>query len=395
VFDNRSMLAGIRVVEMANVISGPFAGMLLADLGADVVKVEMTGTGDPFRTWAGEGPAISPAFAAYNRGKRSIELDVKTPRGRENYLHLAANADVVIENFRPGALDRAGVGYEALKERAPRLVYCSISGMGQTGPYRDLPTFDGIAQAMSGLWSQLVEMDTPDPVGPPISDQLTGLYAAYGVLGALVSRVTTGLGRRIDVSMLGASIAFQPHGVADYLLTGAIADKSSRARVSQSFAFVCADGLPLAIHLSSPPKFWLALLAAIDRKELVDHPDYASKAMRERNYEQLRQELATVFSTKDRSHWLERLIDNDVPCGPLNTVAEAMTDPQAMALRMARTFGRGKRAMPLVGYAIDDPQRPEDEPDRPVPLLGEHTAQILEELGLSDAAGSASLSSTS
>jgi crotonobetainyl-CoA:carnitine CoA-transferase CaiB-like acyl-CoA transferase len=117
--------------------------------------------------------------------------------------------------------------------------------------------------------------------------------------------------------------------------------------------------------------------------------------MRERNYEQLRQELATVFSTKDRSHWLERLIDNDVPCGPLNTVAEAMTDPQAMALRMARTFGRGKRAMPLVGYAIDDPQRPEDEPDRPVPLLGEHTAQILEELGLSDAAGSASLSSTS
>ncbi len=372
-----AMLGGVRVIEMANVISGPFTGMQLADMGAEVIKVETPGTGDPFRTWAGDSAALSPAFAAYNRGKLSVEIDIKTPEGRATYLDLAASADVVIENFRPGALDRAGVGYAALQPRAPHLIYCAITGMGQSGPDHLLPTYDGIAQAASGLLSQLVDVTAPDPVGPPISDQLTGLYAALGIVGALVARQSTGLGRRIDVSMLGATLAFQPHAAAEYLMQGLVADKSARARVSQSYGFLCRDGLSLAVHLSSPPKFWLALLAALGREDLAAHPDYATKSARERNYTALRRELAQVFIARPRSEWLEMLRAHDVPCGPVNTIAEALEAPQAQALGMTRTFGEGARAVPLVGYPFEDSARPRTDHTRPVPELGEHTAQII------------------
>ncbi|MCZ6564207.1 MAG: CaiB/BaiF CoA-transferase family protein, partial [Deltaproteobacteria bacterium] len=182
------LLKKIKVLEMAHVISGPYAGMLLADLGADVIKVEMPGTGDYFRIWDGKDDAIRPSFAAYNRGKRSVTINVQTQSGQELYLRLASKVDVVLENFRPGTLERFGVGYEAIREENPDVIYCSLTGMGPTGPYKHRPTYDAIAQAMSGLWSQLTDMDRPEPVGPAISDQLSGLYAAYGILGALVSR---------------------------------------------------------------------------------------------------------------------------------------------------------------------------------------------------------------
>lgn len=372
-----SMLDGVRVIEMANVISGPFTGMQLADMGAEVIKVETPGTGDPFRTWASDAGDISPAFAAYNRGKQSIEIDIKTPEGRAIYIDLALSADVVIENFRPGALDRAGVGYAALSARAPHLIYCSITGMGPSGPDHQLPTYDGIAQAASGLLSQLVDLSAPDPVGPPISDQLTGLYAALGIVGALVARQATGLGRRIDVSMLGATLAFQPHAAAEYLMQGVCADKTSRARVSQSFGFVCADGCALAVHLSSPPKFWLALLAVLGRTDLAVHPDYATKEARERNYPALQQELAQAFAQQARSVWLDALRAADVPCAPVHTIAEALEAPQAQALCMTRTFGEGARAVPLVGYPFADSLRPDADHARAVPKLGEHTGQII------------------
>jgi formyl-CoA transferase len=374
------MLDGIRVIEMANVISGPFTGMQLADLGAEVIKVETPGTGDPFRNWAPDSGVISPAFAAYNRGKKSVEIDIKTPQGRDAYLQLAQGADVVIENFRPGALDRAGVGYAQLRPLAPHLIYCAITGMGQNGPDHLLPTYDGIAQAASGLLSQLVDLSSPDPVGPPISDQLTGLYAAQGILGALVARQSSGLGRRIDVSMLGASLAFQPHAAAEYLMEGSVADSSSRARISQSYGFVCGDGRALAVHLSSPPKFWNALVTVLGRGDLASHPDYATKAGRQRNYPALQRELAPVFARQARADWLDALRAADVPCAPVHTIDEALSAPQAQALRMTRTFGSGARALPLVGYPFDDDLRPDCDHARPVPQLGEHTSDVLSAL---------------
>lgn len=370
------LLSGVKVLEMANVISGPYGGMLLADLGAEVIKVEMPGAGDPFRKWAGDDKAILPAFAAYNRGKKSITINVKTEAGRELYLKLASDVDVVLENFRPGTLDRFCVGYDEVVKRNPKVIYCSATGMGNKGPYRDRPTYDAIAQALSGLWSQFTDLENPEAVGPPMSDQLTGLFTAYGILGALVSRSLSGKGRKIDVSMLSASLAFQPLVVADYLQKGVVADKTSRSHRSQSYAFVASDGLPFAIHLSSPPKFWRGLLKALEREDLAEDSRFAVKTDRIANYGVLRTELQKVVGEQPRAYWLDRLTQYDVPSGPIYTIAETLSDPQVDTLQMVRTFGDGERAMPLVGYAVDYTGTP-DESQRPVPELGEHTEEIL------------------
>ena len=375
-------LDGIKVLEMANVISGPFTGMLLADLGAEVIKVEMPGSGDPFRGWAGDDSAITASFAAYNRGKKSVTINIQSESGQVVYRRLASTVDVVLENFRPGTLDRYGIGYDELKEDNPGLVYCSITGMGSVGPYKSRPTFDAIAQGMSGLWSQLTDMDDPEPVGPPISDQLTGLYGVYGVLGALVSRSLTGLGQRLELSMLGASIGFQPIAVADHLMDGLVANKSSRAHNSQSYSFVGSDDLPFAIHLSTPQKFWEGLAQAVGRPELVTDPRFEKKAGRVKHYDVLRQELMQAFSTKPRDEWLAILAEHDVPAGPIYTIAEAVQDPQVQAIQMVRTFGEGDRALDLLGFPVNYHGTPLKEGPAP-PHLGEHTAEVLAALGLS------------
>ncbi len=381
------MLDGVRVIEMANVISGPFAGMLLSDMGAEVIKVEMPGSGDPFRMWSGAQDGIAPSFAAYNRGKKSVTIDVKTAEGRAAYAKIAASADVVIDNFRPGTLDRLGIGCEALRAGNQRLIYCAISGLGHVGPDRDRPTYDAIAQAMSGLWSQLTDLDDPEPVGPPMSDQLTGLYAANAVLGALVARGRNGgTGQRLDVSMLGASVAFQPHAVAEYLGGGQVATKLSRAHVSQSYAFVSGDGRPFAVHLSSQPKFWKALIAAIARPELEQDPRFATKPARGANYDALRAELQRLFSTRPRAEWLAALQAADVPCGPIHTIEQALEDPQVRALDMVRRFGSGDREMQLVGYGFASSDQRADDAARAVPHLGEHTDAVLAGCGFDTAA---------
>jgi len=373
-------LAGVTVIEMASFISGPYAGMLLADLGADVVKVEPPGTGEPFRAWGERRGAVRPQFAAYNRGKTAVTLDVRTPAGREVYLRLAATADVVIENFRPGTSERLGIGYEEVRRTNPRVVYCAVSGMGSSGPYRDRPTYDAIGQAMSGLWSVLTDIRDPRPVGPPMSDQLTGLYAAYGILGALFSRERRGEGQRIEVSMLSASIAFMVEPATNYLLTGEIGDASARPRRSQSYAFVASDGLPLAIHLSSPPKFWEALATAVGRPELVRDPRFAGKADRVRNYDRLHEVLAEVFRTRPRAEWLALLERHDVPAAPINNVAEALADPQVAHLGLVREFGHGERATRLVGSPVAFAATPCDG-DLAPPEIGEHNAEVFGRLG--------------
>lgn len=370
---------------MANFISGPYAAMLLADLGAEVLKVELPGTGDPFRAWGEYLGALRPQFAAYNRGKKSLTLDVRTESGRDVYRRLAATADVVIENFRPGTAERLGIGYESLRAANQRLVYCAITGLGSSGPEAHRPTYDAIGQALSGLWSVLTELRDPKPIGPPFSDLLTGLYSAYGILGALVARERTGCGQRLEASMLSASIAFLSEPVANYLLAGEVSHQTSRPRRSQSYAFVAADGLPLAIHLSSPLKFWEALLDAMGRKDLAADPRFRSKADRVRNYDALRAELAAVFLARPRAEWLDVLARHDVPAAPIKDIAEALADPQAQHLGMVRTFGEGERAARLVGYPVAFEGTPA-VPGLPPPELGEHTTEVLEALGYDAAA---------
>jgi crotonobetainyl-CoA:carnitine CoA-transferase CaiB-like acyl-CoA transferase len=371
-------LEGTKVIEMANVISGPYAGMLLADLGAEVVKVEMPGSGDVFRMWDGDVTKIRPYFAAYNRGKRSVTLDVRTDEGREAFLRLAAGADVVVENFRPGVMDRFGLGYEAVREVAPEVVYCSVTGMGNRGPAAAQPVYDAVVQAVSGLWSQLTDMDDPEPVGPAISDQLTSLYAVQGILAALLHRERTGEGQHLHASMLAASMAFQTVPIADWTMEGRVADKSSRPRRSQSYAFRASDGRPLAIHLSTPQKFWLGLLRVVGRPELADDPRFGDKAGRIAHYDELHEILAEEFARRPRDEWLARLGEEDVPSAPINTIAEALDEPQVQAGDLVQTFGTGERAVDLVGFPVEFSASP-CTPGLPPPEIGEHSDEVLAE----------------
>lgn len=375
-------LNGIKVLEMAHVISGPYAGTLLADLGAEVLKVEMPGQGDYFRMWDAKEGVIRPPFAAYNRGKKSVTVNIQTEEGRQIYKRLAADSDVVLENFRPGALDKYGIGYDDLKQINPALIYCSISGMGASGPYMNRPTYDQIAQAMSGLWSQLTDMADPEPVGPPICDQLTGMNAAYGILGALVGRSLNGLGQKLDVSMLGSGVAFSPAAIAAYTMEGDLPNKSSRAHGSQSYAFAGSDGKPFAIHLSTPQKFWEGCCNVAGRPDLITDERFSTKSGRIRNYDQLREELLRAFGKEPREHWLKALEASDVPCGPLYDMGETLSDPQVSHLGLVQTFGEGDRSLDLLGFPVEY-SATICKPGLPPPLLGEHTESTLTGLGYS------------
>ncbi|MGW6455153.1 CaiB/BaiF CoA transferase family protein [Streptomyces sp. NPDC055078] len=373
-------LTGIRVLENANFISGPYAGMLLADQGAEVIKVEMPGSGDPFRRWSGRGEEILPQFAAFNRGKRSVTINLKHEAGRDAYLLLAEQADVVLENFRPGWLDGLGLGYAEVSRRNPRAVYCSLSGMGTVGPYRDRPTYDAIAQAVSGLWSQISERADPRPIGPALSDQITGMTTAYGILGALVERGISGRGQRLETSMLAASLAFMAHPVAEYTMTGEISGPATRPRRSQTYALTGSDGKPFGIHLSSPPKFWQSLTRAIGRPELADDPRFITKNDRIEHYDELHTILAEAVAAKPRDAWLAVLEEYDVPVAPIHDVAEALADPQVRAIGMTETFGAGEQALDLVGFPVRY-ERTASEAALPPPRVGEHTDPVLAEAG--------------
>lgn len=377
-------LTGYKVLEMANFISGPYAAMLLADLGAEVIKIELPGTGDPFRSWGERQSEERPQFAAYNRGKKSVTINAQFESGREVYRRLAQKMDVVVENFRPGTLDRMGLGYEALRETNPKLVYCAMSGMGSSGPYRNRPTYDSIAQAYSGLLSVLTDMKNPKPIGPAMSDQLTGAYAAYGIVAALLTRETRGHGQKIEISMLAANMAFMTEPVAEYMHDGEVSDQDSRSHRSQSYAFVASDGLPLAVHLSTPPKFWQGLATGVGRPELIEDPRFKTKNDRVKNYHLLRDLLAEAIRTRPRAEWLSILEQLDVPVAPINNIAETLDDPQVKHIGMLQTFGEGERAKKLVGFPISFAETA-CEPGLPPPGLGEHNDEIFAALGFTEA----------
>ncbi len=377
-------LHGITVVEFADYVTGPYCGALLADLGARVIKIEAPGRGDPFRGWGAAG--YSATFCSVNRGKESMTLDLRTPAGQEVARALAQRADVFIENHRPGVAERMGVGYEQLRALNPRLVYCSISGFGQDGPYRDRPGYDTIGQAMGGLLSLLTDRGAPRGMGISLSDHLAGLFAAYGILGALVGRAQTGQGQRVETSLLQATVAFVGENAARYFENGEVPDRAHRTHTAQVYAFVAGDGLPFVIHLSSPQKFFEGLARAVERPELVSDPRFANKDARQAHYDALEAILAAVFRTQPRADWLERLRAHDVPTAPLNSLDEVFADPQVQHLGMARTLHHPECGdVPLVDSAVRLTTMPHGT-DVPPPVLGEHTAALLRELGYDDAA---------
>lgn len=370
-----SVLQGIHVVDQGTFITGPAAGMMLGDLGADVIKIEQPGSGDPFRAY--KGSLYSPHFQAYNRNKRSITLNTKTPEDLEKFDELIRTADVYIQNFRPGVAERLNVGVERLQKINPRLIYCSISGFGPTGPAALRPAYDGVAQAASGFLSLLINPGNPRVVGPALADSLTGFYATYGILGALYERERTGKGRKVELSMLEAMTHFNLDAFTHFYQAGEVVGPYTRPSVSQTYVLECADGKWIALHMSSPEKFWVGLAEVIDRPTLLQDPRFADRHNRITNQAVLIELLAGIFKERDRAQWCRRLEEKDVPHAPVYDASEALEDPQAKHLELlisARhpTMGEFRTVRCPISY---DGERSKEV--RPPPVLGEHNDEIL------------------
>lgn len=372
-----SVLRDIRVLDLGAVIAGPFTGKLLADLGADVIKIEKPDSGDQFRSY-------QAGFDAINFGKRSICLDLQSPGGRDALLRLVDDADVLLENFRPGVMERLGLGDDVLRARNPGLVHCAISGFGAKGPYSDRPAFDNAVTALSGFLSLLVDEDHPFVPGPPIADGITALYACYGILGALYERTHTGAGRRIDVNMVESLVGFAHQPFGHLFRTGEVQGPTTRAKSAQAYVARCSDGRLVGLHLSSPDKFWQGLIAALERPDLGTNPNYADYSSRVENYDELNNELAKEFAKLSRADWCNRLEQHEVPHAPVHRIDEAVAEPQFAALG---TFGAVRSPEGAELKFVRRPVTIDGERDvatRMPPLLGEHTREVLFECGLSE-----------
>jgi crotonobetainyl-CoA:carnitine CoA-transferase CaiB-like acyl-CoA transferase len=374
-----SPLSGIRVVDLSRVLAGPYATMVLADLGADVVKVEHPCGGDETRSW---GPPYAGGEAAYflsvNRSKRSVALDLKAPEGRELALELCARADVVIENFRPGGAARLGLDYEAVRARRPDVVYCTISGFGRREPSAR-PGYDFIVQAESGLMAITGEPDgAPTKVGVALVDVLTGLNAATAILATLHRRATTGEGELIELSLLDSTFAALVNVAQNALVTGEEPERYGNAHPSivPYEPFRAADGW-VAVAAANDG-LYARLCAAIERPDLAADERYATNEARVRNRTTLIAELAHVFAERSTGEWVELLLAAGVPAGKIRGVGEALRAAATATARVSHpTAGELELVAPPFSLASAGVREPE-----PPPLLGQHTAEVLAELGV-------------
>jgi crotonobetainyl-CoA:carnitine CoA-transferase CaiB-like acyl-CoA transferase len=381
-------LDGLTVIDLTRVLSGPYCTMLLADMGARVIKIEQPGRGDDTRGW---GPPFVGSESAYflsiNRNKESVTLDLKSRDGRALLDRLLARADVLVENFRPGAMQRLGFGYDALAPRFPSLVYCSISGFGQTGPRRDQPGYDAVIQGEGGLMSITGEEHGPPlRLGVAISDIVSGMFAAQGIAMALLARFRTGRGQHVDIGMLDSTAALLTYQAAIYFATGA-----SPARLGNRHptivpyeTFPAADGdLVLAV---GNDELWRSFCRAADLTALADDPRFATNRARVQHYDQLKPQIDSRLRTRTRAEWIERLTAEGVPCGSVRAIGDVLTDPQLDARGMIAAVEHATlgplRTLGLPIKLSDTPGRVRSAP----PTLGQHTGSVLhDDLGLSEA----------
>ena len=380
-------LAGIRVIDFTHMLAGPFATWVLGAFGADIVKVEHP-DGDFTRSVGPRVGGTSIYFASVNRNKRSIALDLKSPAAREIAGRLAAGADILVENNRPGVMERLGLGYEALSARNPRLVYASISGFGQTGPLRDRPAFDMVIQAMSGMMSITgAEGGPPVRVGASLGDLGASLFAVAGILAALQERHRTGRGSWVDVAMLDSQLAILENAVARWFNTGVRPGPlgSRHPMVAPFQAFATADE-PIVVCVDTAAQ-WRRLCDAVGRPDLADDPRFAEGSARLGNHAALERELQAAFAARDRAAWLEILARADVPSGPVNAIDEAMAMPQIVARGMISDLGgqgSGRfAAMPV--RRADGAGGAGGPAERRAPGLAEHAHEILAEVGYTEA----------
>lgn len=375
------LLSGIRVLDLGSFITGPFAAMLLAEMGADVIKVEWPDKGDKFRS-AGGGQ-YSPQFQAHNRHKRSVTLDYSCPEGYEVMLDLVRDADVLISNARPGVMDKLRATWADLEPVNPRLIYCAITGFGADGPYAYRPAFDNVGQALSGWMSRHRRGDDPRVTGPAIADPVTSYYATIGITSALYERVSSGKGRLIEVNMMEAMIGLAIEPITSYFAYRRPIPVYERAATSQAYNLTCADGRRIGLHASMLDKFFFGLCRAIERLDWIE--TYPTRRHRTENYERIADQLAVIFRTRKRADWIERLEKEVVPFGQENELQDLEDDPQIRHLGVFYEINHPRQGRTKAPYRPVRVDGSRDIEARPAPELGEHTIDILRERGYSAA----------
>jgi CoA:oxalate CoA-transferase len=347
-------LHGIRIVDLTRILSGPFCTQLLADLGAEVIKIESPGAGDPIRSQGAIKEGLSWYFAGFNRNKRSITLNLRTDEGKAILRDLVAGADVVVENFRPTVLDAMGFGFEALKAIKPDIILCSISGYGKTGPYRDRPSFDFIAQAMTGFMAANGrEGEEPIRAGQPVSDLVAGLYAALAVSAALVRRNRTGKPEQIDISLSDSLLSFASYIGSTFLATGVQLPRTGNDHplVTPYGLYAAKDG-DVAIAPSND-QIYRRLVDALGIQEVLDDPDFATNELRVRNRKRINAIVGAKIAQGRRDEWIEKLNAAGVPCGRVLTFAEAIEDPQVQTREMVLEVDHpGRGPVRMVGFPM-------------------------------------------
>ncbi|WP_119070385.1 CaiB/BaiF CoA transferase family protein [Aggregatilinea lenta] len=374
-------LAGVRVLDFSRVLAGPYCTMILGDLGADVIKVERPGTGDDTRAWgppwSGEGEAAQSAyFLCANRNKRSLTLNLKSETGRDLARQLAAQSHIVVENFMPGQMAGFGLGYEDLRALNPALVYCSITGFGQTGPYHDHPGYDYVIQAMSGLMSITgAAYGDPAKVGVAISDVLAGLFAVASILAALRHAEATGQGQHIDIALLDTQIAALVNVASNTLVSGNAPRRygNQHPNIVPYQTFRAADG-EFVLAVGNDGQF-AVLCDILGRPDLASDPRFASNPARVRYREDLVDELATVFALLPVNTWMRTLIEAGIPAGPINSVPAALADPHTAARGLIEQVGDA----PMIASPLKLSETPPVTRREP-PHLGEHSEDVLREL---------------
>jgi crotonobetainyl-CoA:carnitine CoA-transferase CaiB-like acyl-CoA transferase len=373
-------LEGFTCIDVSGHVAGPYASSLLGDLGCDVIKVELPKGGDTHRGRNPKYEGYGPSFRALNRNKKSVTLDLRLKKGGEILRELLATADIFLENFRPPTRAKLGLDYDELAKLNPKLIHCSISGYGQSGPYRDKPGFDTIGQALSGMMSLVTDLDDPKVAGVSFVDHTAGIFASHGIMAALLARAKTGRGQFIDVSLLQVAIAFIESHVADYLNGGEAVSRENFPK-GRIYSLLDCDRKPFMVHLSGHNEAWEGLLQAAEIENLIGDPRFATSKQRTDRHDEIVGILRRAFVGKAREHWLPRLDANQIPNAPINTIHEVFDNPQIKHLGIPKQIAHAKMGVSnLVGSPINMSGTPPGF-FRPAPLLGEQTEEVLAQLG--------------